>query len=133
MVVWYGVLLAYGITSAIWLYKTWSWIPPEQRHTGMWKKYISPGQAVGFMFIPYFNMYWMFVMYLGIADVFERMRVAYPTQTKSVKDLALWMLIGSMLFFPAGPFLHFMFLKRVDLLAAEMDARMRAAAPPATA
>jgi hypothetical protein len=122
--VWYFALLAYGIVGMIWTYKFWSWIPPEQRHTPMWKKYISPGQALGFMFIPYFNIYWMFVLYLGIADILERMRVAYPTEKGPAKNLALLRIIGPLVFFPGGPFFDYVFDKHVEGMAADMQARM---------
>lgn len=131
MGLWYLLMLAYGVIGMVWTYKFWSWIPPEQRHTSMWKKYISPGQALGFMFIPYFNLYWMFVIYLGIADVLERMRVAYPTDKGPAKNLALLRLIVPFVFFPAGPFLDYFFDKHVEGMAADMQARMLAPAPVA--
>ncbi|MBX3260396.1 MAG: hypothetical protein KIS78_03545 [Labilithrix sp.] len=127
---WYMLLFVYGIVNAVWLYKFWSWIPPEQRHTSMWKKYISPGTAVGFMFIPYFNLYWMFVVYLGIADVMERLRVQYPSSKGSAKTLAILTLVIPFVFFPAGPFLQFFFAKHVEEMASEMHARMAGAASP---
>ncbi len=122
---WYLALLAYGILNLVWVYQFWSWIPPEQRHTNHWKKYISPGTALGFMFIPYFNIYWMFIIYLGICDAFDRMRVAYPTDKPTPRNLALAMLIVPLFVFPLGPFLHFAFDKRVEELALEMQTRLQ--------
>lgn len=121
---WYLALIGYQISNVVWVYKFWSWIPPEQRWTNLWKKYTSPGQAAGFMFIPYFNIYWLFVVYLGICDVFERLRVAYPTDKKSPKDFAVAMLIVSFLFFPAAPFMHYVFAKKCEDLAHDIQARM---------
>ena len=121
---WYLVLCAYSIVNLIWLYKFWSWIPPEERHTNLWKKYISPGTAIGFMFIPYFNIYWMFVVYLGIADIMERLRVQYPSRKGSAKTLAIVTTVIPFVFFPAGPFLQFVFAKHVEEMAREMHARM---------
>jgi len=123
---WYMLLIAYGIVGMVWTYKFWSWIPPQQRHTNLWKKYISPGQALGFMFIPYFNIYWMFVVYLGIADILERMRVEYPTDKGPAKTLALMRLIVPFVFFPAGPFLDFYFDRHVEGMAADMQRQMAA-------
>ena len=121
---WYLVIIAYGILNMVWLYKMWAWIPPEQRHTKMWKKYISPGTAVGFMFIPYFNIYWMFVLYLGMADVFERMSVQYPTTQQSPRTSALIALIVPFVFFPAAPIVQYMFAKHVETIAREMQGKM---------
>ncbi len=123
---WYLLLIAYGIVGMVWMYKFWSWIPPDQRHTPPWKKYISPGMALGYMFIPYFNIYWMFVVYLGIADILERMRVQFPTQRPPAKTLALVRLIVPLVFFPAAPFLDFFFDKHVEGMAADMQAGMDA-------
>lgn len=124
---WYVLLFVYGLTHAIWVYKFWSWIPPEQRYTSLWKKYISPGTAVGFLFIPYFNIYWMFVVYLGISDVLERMRVQYPSSKGPAKTLAILALVIPLIFFPLGPFLQYFFAKHVEGMANEMQARMPAA------
>jgi hypothetical protein len=126
-VLWYAFLLAYSISSIVWVYKFWSWIPPQERYTKLWQKYISPGTAAGFMFIPYFNIYWMFVVYLGIGDVFDRLRVAYPAQQESPKKLALAMLIVSLVFFPAAPFMHWLFAKRCEALATEINAKLEMA------
>jgi len=128
---WYLLVIAYGIANAIWVYKFWSWIPPEQRYTSMWKKYISPGVAIGFMFIPYFNIYWMFVVYLGIPDIMERLRVQYPCSKGPAKTLAILALVIPLVFFPAGPFLQYLFAKHVEEMAAEMQARMAGAVPAA--
>jgi hypothetical protein len=124
---WYLLLFGYAITSMIWLYQFWSWIPPEQRHTSMWKKYISPGTAIGFMFIPYFNIYWMFVVYLGLADIMERMRVQFPCSKGPAKTLAILTIVIPMVFFPAGPFLQYMFAKHLEEMAREMSGRMQPA------
>jgi hypothetical protein len=90
----------------------------------MWKKYISPGTAIGFMFIPYFNIYWMFVIYLGIADIMERMRVQFPCSKGPAKTLAILALVIPLVFFPAAPFLQYMFARHVEEMAREMSARM---------
>jgi hypothetical protein len=42
------------------LYKAWQVIQDGQPRT-------TPGKAVGFLFIPFFNLYWMFVAYWGWA------------------------------------------------------------------
>lgn len=127
---WYLLFFGYAIVNMIWLYQFWSWIPPEQRHTSMWKKYISPGTAVGFMFIPYFNLYWMFVVYLGMADIMERLRVQYPSSKGPAKTLAILTLVIPLVFFPAGPFLQYFFAKHIEEMAKEMQSRMLGALNP---
>lgn len=121
---WWLTMFAQSFVSAAWTYKIWAWFPPEQRHTKHWKKYISPSMAVGLLFVPYFNIYWMFVLGLGLGDIFDRMRVVYPTREPFKRDLALATLVVPMVFFPAGPFLHYLFDVHVEALAAEMETRM---------
>lgn len=120
----YMLVMVWGILGLVWIHKFWSWIPPEQRYTPMWKKYISPGAAACFMLIPYFNFYWMFVINLGIADILERMRVAYPTDKPPAKTIALINTIVAIVFFPAAPFLDYFYDKHVEGMAADMQARM---------
>jgi hypothetical protein len=122
----YLLLLVYGIVNMVWVYKFWSWIPPEQRYTSLWKKYISPGTAIVFMLVPYFNIFWMFVIYLGLAEIMERLRVQYPCSKGPAKTLAILTIVVSMVFFPAAPFLHYTFAKHLEEMAAEMRARMPA-------
>jgi len=47
------------------LYKAWKALQPFGART-------TPGQAVGFLFIPFFNLYWQFVAYRGLALDFNR-------------------------------------------------------------
>ena len=133
LMLWYFLLIATYVVNMVWMYKFWSWIPPDQRHTPMWKKYISPGTAIGFLFIPYFNIYWMFVVNLGIADILERMRVQYPSSKPAAKTKAIMAVVAPLVFFPAAPFVQYMFAKHVEEMAAEMQAQMLGAAHPMAA
>lgn len=121
----YMSIFVYAIVNALWIYKMWSWVPPSERHTNMWRKYISPGTALGFMFIPYFNVYWMFVVYLGLGDIFDRMSLSHPTGEPSPKGFAIATLVVSMIFFPAAPFMHWAFAKKCERIANAMNARMQ--------
>ena len=79
---WYWILLAAGvplcflligvpavITALVLffmlLYRFWDLIQDIKPRT-------TPGKAVGFMFIPFFNVYWQFVMFYGLAQEFNR-------------------------------------------------------------
>ena len=57
-----GIALASiaAIVGYVILYKAWQAIQDGQPRT-------TPGKAVGFLFIPFFNVYWMFVAYWGWA------------------------------------------------------------------
>ena len=49
------------VLSCIVQYKCWKAVPKEIART-------TPGKAVGFLFIPFFNFYWAFVSYMGLAE-----------------------------------------------------------------
>ena len=49
------------VLSCIVHYKCWKAVPKEIART-------TPGKAVGFLFIPFFNFYWAFVSYQGLAE-----------------------------------------------------------------
>lgn len=53
-----GILVT--IFALILLYRHWAVMQPYSKRT-------TPGKAVGFLFIPVFNFYWMFVAYHGLA------------------------------------------------------------------
>jgi len=50
-----------AIASTILHYRCWKAIPIDIART-------SPGMAVGFLFVPFFNFYWYFVSYAGLAE-----------------------------------------------------------------
>jgi len=54
------LLIAGGVIGLILLYRFWSLIQDGQART-------SPAQAVGFLFIPFFNVYWNYVAHVGLA------------------------------------------------------------------
>jgi hypothetical protein len=72
-----GLLAAWGISifAAVYgyliLYRSWHVLQPGGART-------TPGQAVGFMFIPVFNIYWIFNAYVGWSTDWNRIRRSYP-------------------------------------------------------
>lgn len=123
-----AVLMIYAQIGAgmWWVHRLWSWLPPEQRYTRHWKSWISPGTAVGFLFIPYFHYYWMFVINCGICDALDRLRVAYPTKHAAPKGLAIAAGICQFVIpLPVGSLLWLLFVRRVDAMTREMAATSR--------
>ena len=53
-------LIASAVYQFMLIYKLWSLIPRERAET-------TPGKAIGFLFIPFFNLYWIFVAIHGLA------------------------------------------------------------------
>lgn len=123
-----ALFFAWVVVDVIWVYRFWSWIPPRHRYTSLWRRYISPGAACAFMFVPFFNLYWMLVLYLGFDDIMERLRVEVPCSKPPVKMLALMTFIVFIVFWPAAPIVSYLLCRRLEEMAVEMHARTAAVA-----
>ncbi len=53
------------------MYRAWHVLQPGGART-------TPGKAIGFMFIPFFNIYWIFNAFVGWATDWNRIRSSYP-------------------------------------------------------
>jgi len=60
-----AAMLYVGVVLFVFYYQIWRALPPDAART-------SPGKAVGFMFIPLFQFYWMFQVLWGWAVDFNR-------------------------------------------------------------
>jgi hypothetical protein len=66
-IVLFGLLILYiTVVNMVFLYKIWEAIQDGHART-------TPGKAVGFMFIPFFNYYWIFPAYWGFAKDFNQL------------------------------------------------------------
>jgi hypothetical protein len=121
------IFLLYGQieTGLVWLYKAWSWLPPDQRYTKHWRGWIQPSQAALMMLIPYFHYYWMFVANCGLCDALDRLRVSYPTRHAAPKSLAIAACCCQFVIpFPVGSILWLVFMGKVERMTREMSASM---------
>lgn len=66
-----GAIFFAGIYSYIVLYRAWYILQPGGART-------TPGAAVGFLFVPLFSIYWIFVAFLGWSKDWNRIRASYP-------------------------------------------------------
>ena len=57
------VLIAFIVINCIFLYRLWQ----LAQMSNLQIKKPSPGKAIGFFFIPYFNLYWIFILYRHLA------------------------------------------------------------------
>ncbi|WP_016924041.1 DUF4339 domain-containing protein [Prochlorothrix hollandica] len=79
-----GGVIASLVFSYMMLFKFWKIIQNGQPRT-------TPGKAVGFLFIPFFNFYWCFVAYLGLAkDTNKYIRTRKIRSPKIDENLVLW-------------------------------------------
>ncbi len=59
------------VFSMMRLYRYWRVMQPYTTRT-------TPGKAVGFLFIPFYNIYWMFVAYHGLAKAIDGYLDSHP-------------------------------------------------------
>ena len=90
-----GLALLGSIFFYIWLYQSWKSIPSQERE-------VSPGKAVGMLFIPLFNLYWIFVALPGLSGNLSRSLGRRGIPTGAGKGLAITACILMMLVAPVG-------------------------------
>jgi predicted Ser/Thr protein kinase len=79
-----GAYLAWGVLH----YQCWTALPERYRAT-------TPAQAAGFIFIPLFNFYWVFVTLPRLADGFNAYREEHPGQPiRNARGLGVAKAIG---------------------------------------
>src|SRR6202043_354855 len=68
-----GVVFILGalVIGTLWVYKAWGSLPEQMRYTDA-GKWITPGQACGYLYIPFFNLYWQFIANLGLCEAINR-------------------------------------------------------------
>ncbi|BCX47689.1 endosomal trafficking protein RME-8 [Haloferula helveola] len=66
-----ALMMTGQIMGMIYVYRAWVLLQP---HTA----YSTPGKAVGFLFIPFYNLYWIFVAYWRWSQEWNRIVVANP-------------------------------------------------------
>lgn len=65
------LLVAALIVALVYLHRAWAalvWGRPQA----------TPGKAIGFLFIPLFNLYWIFIAHWGLARDWNRIMASYP-------------------------------------------------------
>lgn len=65
-ILWLLISLAAAATWLIFHYKLWAFIPTPYAET-------TPGKAVGYLFIPFYNFYWIFQSCCGVARSLNRL------------------------------------------------------------
>jgi hypothetical protein len=86
----FPAVIAAAVLQYILLYRFWTVIQDGNART-------TPGVAVGFCFIPFFNFYWLYVAWVGLAKDMNAYCSARNIQTPEVSEsLALWWYILSL-------------------------------------
>jgi hypothetical protein len=79
------------ILGSIYLYRAWFILQPGGPRT-------TPGKAVGFMFIPLFNFYWIFVSYYGWSQDWNRIQGSHQNLASMPKAAGGLFLTGCICF-----------------------------------
>ncbi len=58
-----------GIVMMVFVYRMWASLP-------LWAARTTPGAAIGLMFVPFYNFYWVFQVYLGWTQDYNRMALS---------------------------------------------------------
>jgi hypothetical protein len=91
-------VIAAVVYSLMLHYQVWKQIPPDIART-------TPSKAVGFQFIPIFNLYWEFVAYWGLAidmnETFRRRGIQYQvSEGMGLTYCILFLMSNVLCFFP---------------------------------
>ncbi len=135
MMAWIPLSLLYFVTALVWIYKSWEMIPAPFRVTASGKR-VSPGAAVGFLFIPGFNVfYWNFVCAGGLCDALNNVLAAYGSPRRAPKGFAIACSVLQLVPYvnlTLAPFFWLAWMFMVDAAKAEylrLARTQRAAAP----
>ena len=77
------VALVSMVLICIWIHTAWSDIPADERGD------ITPGGAVGKLFIPFYNIYWIFAISTSLCGVLNSKLVRIGSQPLAPKGLAV--------------------------------------------
>ena len=87
------------IAQYVFIYRQWKAIDDGQART-------SPGKAVGFLFIPFFNIYWIFNIFFGWVTDYNKYIQRYGIQAPQLTQGLWWATLACAFLFPiASPFL----------------------------
>lgn len=107
------------------VYALWKAIPPQRART-------SPGLAVGLLFVPFFNLYWMFVAYYGLAKQLNQEAgfngIRTQVSSSAVLCMCIFMIlgmVGSGLFALIGLILQYVMFRKLTNLAKEIAGKMQ--------
>nr|WP_321452575.1 hypothetical protein [uncultured Carboxylicivirga sp.] len=78
-----GVIIALGvlgilsssIMALVLIYRIWTYLLKQYRTEGLVVPVDSPGQAIGFLFVPFYNFYWSFIAYGQIPKCLNKLSI----------------------------------------------------------
>jgi hypothetical protein len=115
-------LLVGLVAAAVWLHMAWDSVPASMRYTnrGRW---ISPGKAVGYLFIPFYNLYWTFVANQGLCEAVDRTLIAQGAMPRAPRSMATAAAVAQLVPYCnllVAPILWAIYMFQVDAARREM-------------
>ncbi len=114
------------VLGLIWLGMAWGNVPPEHR-------VITGGEAVGKMFIPGFNLYWIFRASTALCTALDYSLMSRGSMARAPKGLAIAAAIVTVipyLNFGLAPFMWLLFMFSCDVAKKELWDRTAGQPPP---
>lgn len=105
--------ILWGVFFLIWIFRSWKLLPPESRRCPLWGGKVSPGMAVGFLFIPVFNLYWFLVAFYGLPFAYKRYH-GVDNGGCPVSITLMILQVVNLLNNVAVPILRYHYISRVD-------------------
>ncbi|MEI7910740.1 MAG: DUF4339 domain-containing protein [Verrucomicrobiota bacterium] len=124
-----GCLVAFAVLNYIYLARIWSALQYGRPRT-------TPGKAVGLLFVPFFNLYWLFVAFYGLAQDWNRITTRFGDLNRAPKlseGLFLAYCCCSIVVFPVAIILWFPVMlqicRAISFMALPPQHRARYSAP----
>jgi len=115
-------IFVYFVAAFVWLYSSWAFLPPDCRFTSSGRP-VSPGGAIGFLFVPFYNWYWIFVANVGFCEALDRALAARGRPPSAPRGLAMACCIVQLIpyvNFAIGPLLWMTYMILTDKAKAEL-------------
>lgn len=122
-----ALLLIRVVLILVWLHAAWDAIPEEYRYDGSGYR-IRPSQVIGRLFIPFYNLYWIFVVNGGLCNALDAMLRHVGSGRRAPKGMASAACVSQVVPYVnvfIAPFLWTMFMFQVDATAEFLQREMR--------
>lgn len=118
-------LSVYFLACVTWIYQSWAFLPEEMRRTASGRA-IGPGEAVGGLFLPLYNLYWMFVIAPGLCEAVNAAQAQTGRAPSAPRQLAMAAVVVQLIPYInwlVGPVLWIVYMFLVDRAKEELAGR----------
>jgi hypothetical protein len=76
------------LVGVVWLAVSWACVPRARRRMRRGRS-VSVGQVVGLLFVPCFNVYWVFAVNIGLCNAMNRVLAGYDSEKRAPVGVAV--------------------------------------------